>query len=62
MNGMGEKKMVVAEPSVSYSAAPDPYKDAPSMHLDLPNLSRYADSVGKKIMDLTAEEIEKFRI
>lgn len=38
------------------------YKDAPSMHLDLPNLSRYADSVGKKIVNLSTEEIEKFRI
>lgn len=44
------------------AAVPDPYKDAPSMHLDLPNLSRYADSVGKKIVNLSTEEIEKFRI
>ncbi len=62
MNGMSENKMVLAESSASYIATPDPYKDAPSMHLDLPNLSRYADSLGKKVMDLSTEEIEKFRI
>lgn len=44
------------------AAVPDPYTDAPSMHLDLPSLSRYADSVGKKIVELSAEEIERFRI
>lgn len=62
MNGMNNKIQKLAEPAANYSAIPDPYKDAPSMHLDLPNLSRYADRVGKKIMDLSPEEIEKFRI
>lgn len=62
MNGMSENKMVLAEAPASYTAVPNPYKDAPSMHLDLPNLSRYADSLGKKITDLSNEEIEKFRI
>lgn len=62
MSGTSKKKMILAESPASYTAAPDPYKDAPSMHLDLPNLSRYADSLGKKITDLNVEEIEKFRI
>lgn len=60
MNGMSENKIVLAKSSASYTAAPAPYKDAPSMHLDSPNLSRYAGSLGKKITELSTEEIKKF--
>ena len=47
---------------VDYYRTPNPYKDAPSCNVDLLELSRYAKRVGKKLVDLTKEEIEQFRM
>ncbi len=46
----------------AYKAVPDPYKDAPSMHVNLLELSRYAERVGKPMCELTREEIDLFRL
>ncbi|MCR4889957.1 MAG: hypothetical protein K5979_12375 [Ruminococcus sp.] len=48
--------------SPNYFASPDPYVSAPSCHVDLPALSRYAKEKGKKIAELTKEEVNKFKI
>ncbi|WP_244536449.1 hypothetical protein [Fibrobacter sp. UWB7] len=46
----------------AYRATPDPYKDAPSMHVNLLELSRYAEKIGKPMFELTKEEIDQFRL
>ena len=39
-----------------------PYKVSPSCHINLLELSRYAQKLGKKLVELTQEEINKFAI
>ena len=46
----------------SYNEAPDPYKDAPSCNVNLLELSRYARKIGKKLIELTREEVQQFAI
>lgn len=46
----------------SYTKEPDPYTNAPSCHVNLLELSRYARRNGKKLCELSVEEVEKFRI
>jgi hypothetical protein len=43
-----------------YYETPDPYSDPPECHVNLLELSRYAKSVGKKLVELTKEEVERF--
>ena len=45
----------------SYDKVPDPYCDAPSNGVSLLALSRYANSINKKIADLSIKEILKFK-
>ncbi len=45
-----------------YMAPPNPYRNPPKSKLNLLELSRYARRVGKKIEELTAEEILQFKI
>ena len=45
-----------------YYSTPNPYENAPSCHVDLPALSNYAKEQGKKITELTKEEVQQFRI
>ena len=46
----------------SYYEQPNPYVNAPSCHVNLLELSRYAKKCGKKMVDLTQEEVKKFSI
>lgn len=48
--------------SPSYYEQPDPYANAPSCHVNLLELSRYAKQCGKKLVELTQEEVKKFSI
>ena len=45
-----------------YYEMPDPYKTAPvyDTPVNLLELSRYARKVGKKLVDLTKDEVERF--
>ena len=43
-----------------YFDPPNPYMSAPSCFVDLPALAKYARSVGKKLTELTKEEVSKF--
>lgn len=43
----------------SYNETPDPYKDAPGCHINLLELSRYARKIGKKLIELTKEEVKQ---
>ncbi|MDD3240613.1 MAG: hypothetical protein PHW47_11150 [Lachnospira sp.] len=45
-----------------YFSNPNPYENAPSCHINLLELSRYAKRVGKKIAELSQEEVQQFRI
>lgn len=46
----------------SYYETPDPYKSAPSCNVNLLELSRYARKIGKKLIELTKEEVLQFAI
>lgn len=46
----------------SYYEQPNPYVNAPSCHVNLLELSRYAKKCGKKLVELTQEEVKKFSI
>lgn len=46
----------------SYYETPNPYKTAPSCNVDLLELSRYARKIGKKLVELTKEEVQQFSI
>lgn len=62
MNGMKPKFMENTVPNQSYYEQPNPYINAPSCHVNLLELSRCAKKYGKKLVDLTQEEVKKFSI
>lgn len=43
-------------------SGPDPYVNAPSCHVNLLELSRYAKQCGKKLVELTQKEVRNFSI
>lgn len=45
----------------SHYQSPDPYNDDPNCEISLLELSRYAQSKNKKIVDLSCEEVSQFR-
>ncbi len=45
-----------------YFQSPNPYVNAPSCHVNLLELSRYAKKSGKKLVELTKEEVQHFAI
>ena len=46
----------------SYYETPNLYKSAPSCNVNLLELSRYARRIGKKLVELTKEEVQQFAI
>ena len=62
MNGMKPKFMKKSVIDASYYAQPDPYVNAPSCNVNLLELSRYAKKHGKKLVELTQEEVRKFSL
>ena len=46
----------------SYFEQPNLYVNAPSCHVNLLELSGYAKRCGKKLVELTQEEVKKFSI
>ena len=56
-------KFLEGEPvPVGYYKTPDPYVNAPSCHIDLSAMARYARKVGKRIADLTKDEVGQFAL
>ena len=53
------KKAVLSK---SYYETPNPYVNAPSCHVNLLELSKYAREKGKKLADLSKEEVNQFFI
>ncbi len=62
MSGTKPKFMENSILCQNYYEQPNPYVNAPSCHVNLLELSRYAKKCGKKLIDLTQEEIKKFSI
>ena len=46
----------------NYYQQPSPYIIAPSCHVNLLELSRYARQFGKRLIEVTPEEVQKFSI
>ena len=62
MNGMKPKFLDGATLPENYYKQPNPYINAPSCYINLLELSRYAKREGKKIVDLSSEEVKKFSL
>lgn len=62
MNGMSPRFNDGVVLPKEYYEKPNPYVDAPSCHVNLLELSRYAKGCGKKIVELTKEEVKMFSI
>jgi hypothetical protein len=60
MNGMKPKYARTVQKI--YYEPPNPYVNAPSCHVNLLELSRYAKKNGKRLSELTEEEVNKFAI
>ncbi|MGM9580321.1 MAG: hypothetical protein ACI3U2_03690 [Anaerovibrio sp.] len=62
MNGMQPKFLENQFLTQSYFEQPNPYVNAPSCHVNLLELSRYAKRCGKKLVELTQDEVKRFSI
>ena len=62
MNGTKPKFLENSTTNSSYYEQPNPYMNAPSCHVNLLELSRYAKRYGKNLEELTQEEVEMFSI
>ena len=62
MNGTKPKFLKKSALNPEYFKEPNPYMNAPSCHVNLLKLSRYAKKHRKKLIDLTQDEIKKFSI
>ena len=62
MNGMQPKFLENQILTQSYFEQPNPYVNAPSCHVNLLELSRYAKRCGKKLVELTQDEVKRFSI
>lgn len=62
MSGTKPKFMKKIKVDAQYYKEPDPYVNGPACPVNLLELSRYAWKRGKKLSDLTQEEVEKFSL
>ena len=62
MNGTRKPAVILADSMEEYMAPPNPYKNPPKSKLNIFKLGEYAERVGKKIEELSAEEILQFKI
>ena len=62
MNGTKPKFMENLVIATIYYEQNDPYVNAPSCHVNLLELSRYAKQCGKRLVELTQEEVRNFSI
>ena len=62
MNGMKPKFLEHETLNKNYYKMQNPYVDAPSCHVNLLELSRYAKKSGKKLTELSKDEVQKFKI
>ena len=62
MNGTKPKFLEHVKVPAGYYEKPNPYVNAPSCHVNLLEMSRYAKRNGKKLVELTREEVKQFSI
>lgn len=62
MNGTNPKFLENLKVHSSYYEPQNPYVNAPSCHVNLLELSRYAKQCGKKLIELTQEEVKTFAL
>lgn len=62
MNGTKSKFLEGIQLKPEYYEQFNPYKNAPSCNVNLLELSRYAKSEGKALVELTKEEVGEFSI
>ena len=62
MNGMKPKFLDNINLPQSNYTTPNPYQNPVPTKLNLRQLSQYAQAHGKKISELTNDEVEKFRV
>ena len=62
MNGTKPKFLHNTILHPDYYKTPNPYVNAPSCNINLLELSRYAKKNGKKLTDLSHEELQQFAI
>ena len=62
MSGIRKPAVILADSMEEYLASPDPYKNPPKSKLNIYELGKYAEHVGKEFDELTAEEILQFKI
>lgn len=60
MNGAKPVFLENTKLTPDYYETPNPYKNAPVCNVNLLELSRYAKRIGKKLTELTKEEVEQF--
>lgn len=62
MSGMKPNFLKESQLTSRYYEQPNPYVNAPSCHVNLLELSRYAKKMKKRLVDLSSEEVNKFAI
>lgn len=62
MSGMRPEFMKAVSVDKSYYEVPNPYVNAPSCHINLLELSRYARKKGKNLKDLSRDEVNQFMV
>lgn len=56
------KFMEGVTPGPGYYEVPNPYVSAPTSPVNLLEMSRYAREKGKKLVDLTKDEVDMFKV
>lgn len=62
MSGMKPKFLDGKSLPKGYFDVPNPYNATPSCNVNLLELARYAKSIGKELIELTEEEVSKFKM
>lgn len=62
MNGTTVKYWEGRTPAPEYFAPVNPYEEQPACKYNLRELTRYARKVGKRVTELTYEEIARFSV
>ena len=60
MNGTKPNYFELGKLIPGYFEAPNPYQNPPKCNVNLLEMSRYARRQGKKLLELTQEEIDNF--
>ena len=62
MDGIKVRYWEGRTPPPEYYEPPDPYKPGPKCNINLSELTKYARRTGKRIVDMTYEEVQAFAV